>query len=285
MILNGFLAIIKILAGVLGKSSALISDAVNSISDVLTNVVVMIFGRMSRKEKDAVHPYGHEKFDSMVSVFVGVFIIITAFEIGKGAVTTLYDYFANGTTIATPKLAALIVAASTILIKELMYRFTIKASRKAESTALEAIAFDNRSDELASLGALIGIGGALLGFVFLEPVASIVICLFVARVGIRIIKEGVSQVIDQSADEETISRIRDVSLRIKEIRRLDDLKTRMFGMKLYVDIEISVDRDLPLWQAHAVAQRLHDDLESQFPEIKHCMVHVNPYSPDQNEPE
>ncbi|HRX92233.1 MAG TPA: cation transporter, partial [Candidatus Izemoplasmatales bacterium] len=92
MILNGFLAIIKILAGVLGKSSALISDAVNSISDVLTNVVVMIFGRMSRKEKDAVHPYGHEKFDSMVSVFVGVFIIITAFEIGKGAVITLYDY-------------------------------------------------------------------------------------------------------------------------------------------------------------------------------------------------
>jgi len=285
MIMNGFLAVIKILAGIFGKSSALISDAINSISDVLSNLMVMIFGRFSRKEKDAGHPYGHEKFDSMVSVFVGFFIIVTAYEIGKSAVNSLYGYFAEGTPIETPKLAALIVAFSTIVIKELMYRFTKKSSKKANSQALKAIAYDNRSDELASFGALLGIGGAMFGLLYLEPIASLVICLFVARVGFKAIKDGTSQVVDQAADQATIDRIMAAAEEIKEIKRIDDLKTRMFGMKLYVDIEISVDRNLPLWKAHAIAQELHDRLEKQFPNIKHCMVHENPYDETSEEPE
>jgi len=277
MILNGFLATIKIIAGVIGHSTAIISDSVNSLSDVLTNLVVMVFGRFSRKEKDDSHPYGHEKFDSMVSVFVGVFIIITAFEIGRGAATMLYDYFVNDTEIVKPGYIALIVAVATIIIKEVMYQFTKKSSKKARSQVLEAMAMDNRSDELASLGAVIGIGGAILGWVFLEPVASIVICFFIARVGYRIIRQGVSQVVDQAASEEVLNEIRAIVAENQEIIAIDDLKTRMFGMKLYIDIEIAVAANLSLARAHTISHQLHDEIEKRMPTVKHCMVHVNPF--------
>ncbi len=278
LFLNGFLAVIKIIAGVVGHSPAMISDSVNSLSDVLTNLSVMIFGRFSRKEKDASHPYGHEKFDSMVSVFVGVFIIITAFEIGKGAVTMLYDYFVNGVQIVEPGIIALIVAISTIIIKEVMYRLTKIGAKKASSQALKAIAMDNRSDELASLGAVIGIGGAILGFVYMEPIASLVICLFIARVGLKIIKDGFEQVVDQAACEETLDLIKAVVAENKNILRIDDLKTRMFGMKLYVDIEIAVQASLSLSDAHKISHQLHDEIEKRLPNVKHCMVHVNPFT-------
>ncbi|MBN2696255.1 MAG: cation transporter, partial [Bacilli bacterium] len=178
--------------------------------------------------------------------------------------------------IVEPKLVALIVALATIFIKELMYHLTIKASKKARSQALAAIALDNRSDVFASLGALIGIGGAMLGFVFLEPLASLVICLFIARLGFRIIKQSFGQVVDEAACEETITKIEAIAKSIEGVISIDDLKTRMFGMKLYIDIEIAVDRNISLSQAHAISHKVHDAIEQQIPEVKHCMVHVNP---------
>ncbi|MBU1145048.1 MAG: cation diffusion facilitator family transporter [Firmicutes bacterium] len=277
MLLNGFLAVIKIIAGVLGNSTAMISDAVNSISDVLTNLVVMISGKFSRKGIDDSHPYGHEKFDSMVSVLLGVAIIITAFEIGKAAVIIIYNYAVYGDEITPPKLIALIVAISTIVIKEGMYRFTKINAKKSRSSSLNAQALDHRSDELASFGAVIGIGGSMLGVAFLEPVASIVICFFVLRVGFQIIKVGFSQVVDQSADEEIILQIKKIVLDNPQVKGLDDLKTRMFGMKLYVDLEISVDQSLSILEAHKIADMIHDQIEELVPDVKHCMIHVNPH--------
>lgn len=276
MILNAFLAVIKIFAGIFGKSSALISDSVNSISDIMTNVVVMVSGKFSHKGRDDDHPYGHEKYDALVSVLLGVAILITAFEIGKRAVIVLYDFIRYGTDIDEPKIIALVVALATIGIKEFMFHFTKSAAKKSHSSSLNAQAYDHRSDELASLGAFIGIGGSMLGLHFLEPVASLFITFFVARVGFNIIKEGIAQVVDQAADNETIEQIQSIIYSHKEVINIDEMRTRQFGMKLYVDLEIQVDRNLTLCQAHEIAEKIHDHVEESFDNVLHCMIHVNP---------
>ncbi len=276
MVMNGFLAVIKVIAGILGNSMAIISDAINSISDVLTNIVVIISGKFSRKGMDRDHPYGHEKYESMVSMLLGVAIIVTAFEIGREAISVLYQYFALGTDITQPKLVALIVAGMTIVIKEFMFHFTKKNAKLSHSSALFAQALDHRSDELASFGALLGIGGSMLGYVFLEPIASLVICLFVGRIGFKIIKSGISQVVDESAPDEIVKEIKDIIRSNKEVLSIDELKTRQFGMKIYVDLEISLDEVLSLQDAHEIAERVHDQIEENMEDVIHCMIHVNP---------
>ncbi|MBU0997047.1 MAG: cation diffusion facilitator family transporter [Firmicutes bacterium] len=276
MMINGFLAVIKIIAGIIGNSMAIISDAVNSISDVVTNVVVIISGKFSRKGKDHDHPYGHEKYESMVSMLLGVAILVTAFEIGREAVSVLYRYFVQGVDITEPKLVALIVALATILIKEFMFHFTKRNAKLAHSSALHAQALDHRGDELASFGVVIGIGGSMLGFVFLEPIASLVICLFVGRLGFKIIKDGISQVVDESAPVEILKEMKEIIRSNKEVLSIDELKTRQFGMKLYVDLEISLDGKLSLYEAHEIAEKVHDQIEEKMEDVIHCMIHVNP---------
>ncbi len=277
MLANGLLAVLKLAAGLLGNSTAMVTDAVNSLSDVVTNLAVMIVGRMSRKEKDEGHPYGHEKFDAMIAVFIGMALVITAFEIGKYAIRMLYDFFVNSVPIATPKPLALIAAVVTIVVKEAMYHLTKRNAVKARSAALHAIALDNRSDVLATSGALIGIGGAMLGLVYLEPLAAILICLFITRLAFKIIKGGFSQVVDEAADQNTVAQIETLVMADPDVKRIDDLKTRQFGMKTYVDIEIAVAKNLSLAAAHKIAHRIHDEVEKRIIGVKHCMVHVNPY--------
>jgi cation diffusion facilitator family transporter len=275
--INLLLAIGKILAGVFGQSIAILTDAVNSLSDVLTNLVVMIVGRFSRKATDESHPYGHEKFESMVSVMIGVVLMITAFEIGKYSVNRLYEYLFHQVPIAAPMFVALWVGLATIVIKEFLYHYTKHRANKSHSSALSAMAMDHRSDVLASSGVVIGVGGAMLGYVYLEPIAAIIICFFIVRVGYRTIKAGFSQVVDQAADPATVSLIEEVVMRNPKVRMIDDLKTRMFGMKLYVDLEVSLDRTLSLEASHCIAHEIHDAVEKALPEVKHIMVHVNPY--------
>ncbi|MFH0993050.1 MAG: cation diffusion facilitator family transporter [bacterium] len=275
-LLNFFLAVMKIIAGIVGKSTAILSDAVNSAGDVATSIAVMISGAFARKEKDADHQYGHEKYESMASVFIGVALIITAFEIGKAAVTSIYGFLFLGETIAEPGIIALVAAILTIAIKESMYIFTKRAAKSAASPALNAMAWDHRSDEFSALGVVIGIVGARLGVTILEPIASIIICFLIIRVAFKIINTGLSQVVDQAADEQTVEMIKALVLGHEGVVRIDELKTRMFGLKLYVDLEIAVAHHLSLSEAHRIAEEIHDSIEAKIPDIKHCMIHVNP---------
>ncbi len=279
MLINSILAVAKMVAGILGNSAVLISDAVNSIGDIATNIVVYVSAIFSRKESDSDHPYGHEKYDSIISIFLGFAIIITAYIVGRAAIITLYDLLVNGIAIASPAWYALIVAAATILVKELLFRKTKKDALKAKSSALMAQAWDHRSDTIASFGAVIGISGALMGWGFLDPVASIVIALFILRMGIKIVLSGISQVVDKSADEEIEEQIKQIVFKHTDVRSLDDIKTRMFGMKLYVDLEIGMDFSFTLERAHEVAEEIHDEIENQVSGVLHCMIHINPYYP------
>jgi cation diffusion facilitator family transporter len=242
--------------------------------------VVYISAIFSRREKDKDHPYGHEKYDSVISIFLGIAILYTAYEVGRAAIEKLYDFFVNGTAIPSPAWYTIIVAFVTIVVKELLFRKTKKDAKLAKSSALLAQAWDHRSDTIASFGAALGIAGVWLGFGFLDPIISIVIAVFILRLGIKIINSGINQVVDQAADDLTVEKIKEIADKYKEVKSIDEIKTRKFGMKMYADLEIGLDYSLTLEAAHNIAEQLHDEIEQKIPDILHCMIHVNPYYKD-----
>lgn len=273
---NSFLAVIKLLGGILGNSSVLITDAINSISDIATNIVVYVSAKFSKKEKDQTHPYGHDKFDSMISIFLGVALIITAIEVGKNAFTSLYDIVFNNATIVEPEFYTIIIVFVTLALKEFMYRKTKVDAIKANSQALLAQAWDHRSDTITSFGALIGIVGAMFGVAYLDPIASIFIVFFILKLGYKIVKTGVSQVVDESADETQVIQIKKIVMSNENVKSIDEIKTRLFGVKYYVDLEIGLDSKLSLIEAHRIAESIHDEIENNMADVIHCMIHVNP---------
>ena len=276
---NGFLAIIKLVGGILGNSSVLITDAINSIGDIATNLVVFVSAKFSKREKDDSHPYGHDKFDSMISIFLGVALIITAFEVGKNAFVKLYEVIFNDLIIAAPAWYTILIVFITLIVKEFLYRKTKVDAKKANSQALLAQAWDHRSDTLTSIGALVGILGAIFNLGFLDPIASLFILFFILKLAIKVIKTGVSQVVDASADDEQIQSIKKIVKSNTNVISIDEIKTRMFGVKYYVDLEISLDKNLSLEEAHLIAETVHDEIEDKLSGVIHCMIHVNPGKP------
>jgi len=274
IIVNLLLAAFKFIAGILGRSGAMISDAVHSSSDVLGSLIVIVGVRMSEKPSDQDHPYGHERMESVASLILAGILTAAGLSIGKEAVLSVV----HGTylTDPAPGLLALVAAAVSIVVKEALFWYTWLNAKKIRSSALKAEAWHHRSDALSSVGALIGIGGALLGVRVMEPIASAVICLFILKVALDIFREAVDNMVDHACDAETEEAIRGCVSRQNGVVRVDQIRTREFGRKIYVDLEIAVDGDMPLKEAHDIAQRVHDAVETSFPEVKHIMVHVNP---------
>ena len=171
---------------------------------------------------------------------------------------------------------ALAAAILSILIKEWMYWYTRKAAKKINSGALMADAWHHRSDALSSIGAFVGILGARMGYPILDPLASVVICLFIGKAASDIFRDAIDKMVDKSCDPETLGKMRSIILEQPGVQNIDLLQTRLFGPKIYVDIEIAADGNLTLREGHEIAQRVHDAMEKEFPLVKHCMVHVNP---------
>ena len=271
---NSALSIFKFLAGILAHSGAMISDAVHSASDVVSSIIVIIGVRISGREPDKDHPYGHERFECVAALLLAMILAVVGAEIGISAINTIRNSDTEG--IKVPETLALIAAIVSIVAKEAMFWYTIAAAKKIKSTALKAEAWHHRSDALSSIGALIGIGGAMLGAPILEPIASIVICLFIFKVAFDIFKNAIDQMVDHRCDDETEDALRKCATAVEGVLGVDMLNTRMFGARVYVDIEIRVDGELKLTDAHEIAERVHDAVETKFPEVKHVMVHVNP---------
>ncbi len=271
---NLLLSVFKMFAGILAHSSAMISDAVHSASDVFSTFIVIIGFRLSAKKADKEHPYGHERMECAASIVLAVILLITGLEIGRSAIDTLTSGSVGD--IVIPGTLALVAAVVSIIVKELMYRYTIYYAKSINSGALKADAWHHRSDSLSSVGALIGIGGAKLGFPVLEPIACLVICIFIIKASVDIFKDAIDKMVDKSCDDETEQKMKELIGQEQGVAALVSLHTRMFGSKIYVDAVISVDGKLTLKDAHEIAERLHDDIEAQFPEVKHCMVHVDP---------
>ncbi|MFO7969721.1 MAG: cation diffusion facilitator family transporter [Candidatus Izemoplasmatales bacterium] len=273
---NSILAVAKLIGGIFGNSAVLIADAVNSVGDIATNIVVYISAKFSKKDKDKDHPYGHERFDSMVSIFLGLALLITAYLLGKNSVIRLYDVVINNETLARPMWYTWVIALITIVIKELLFRKTTIDAKKAKSQSLMAQAWDHRADTITSFGAVVGIVGVIFGVYFIDPLISIIISLFILRLGFKIIKAGISQVVDESADEEQVKRIKELVMSNENVISIDEIKTRMFGLSFYVDLEISLDGNLSLEEAHAISEDIHDLIEKEMSDVIHCMIHVNP---------
>ena len=269
---NIFLAFIKIIAGILGKSSVMIADGLHSASDIITSMGVLIGNYISSKPFDKEHNYGHEKAETMVSFLLSIILVGVALSIGYEASKSLF----NIEGIAIPTLLPLVVSIISILIKEYQYRITIRIAKKINSPALKADAWHHRSDALSSIAAFVGIGGAMLGFKILEPLASIVVALFVCKVGYDILKNAVNELMDVSIDETYENEIKKIAQLTEGVMNLGSLRTRKHGASAYVDLVICVDGKLTVTSGHDIATNLEKKIQNDINIVKGITVHVEP---------
>ena len=271
---NVILSVLKLFAGIFAHSGAMVSDAVHSASDVFSTIVVIIGIRISSKKSDKEHPYGHERMECVAAIVLATILAVTGLGIGYGAVGKILSRdYAN---IEIPGIMALFAAILSIAVKEGMYWYTRINAKKIDSSALMADAWHHRSDALSSVGALIGITGARLGFPICDAVASLCICFFIAKAAYDIFKDAVDKMVDKACDEEMENELKNCALAQEGVLGVDLLRTRVFGNKIYVDLEIRADGDESLREAHSIAERVHDSIEEEFAKVKHIMVHVNP---------
>lgn len=271
---NLVLSFFKLAAGFIAHSGAMVSDAIHSASDVFSSLVVIVGVRISSKASDKEHPYGHERMECVAAIILATILCITGIGIGYSALMNIIH--GNYENLSVPGRLALVAAVVSIATKEAMFWYTRNYAKKIDSSALMADAWHHRSDAFSSVGALIGIAGARLGFPVADSVASLVICIFIEKAAYEIFMDAVDKMVDSACDEETERAMREEVLSQEGVLGVDLLRTRMFGSKIYVDIEISADGNKTLREAHEIAERVHDSIEEQFPKVKHIMVHVNP---------
>ena len=272
---NLLLSLFKLLAGILAHSGAMISDAIHSASDVGSTFVVIVGVNLSSKKSDKEHQYGHERMECVSSIILSGLLLATGIGIGMNGIENIIKS-TSGASIAIPGTLALIAAVVSIVVKEWMFWYTRSAAKKINSGALMADAWHHRSDALSSIGAFVGILGARLGYPILDPIASIVICVMIAKASIDIFRDAIDKMVDHSCDAKMEESMKREILKVPGVRRVDLLKTRLFGSKMYVDIEIAADGNISLFDAHDIAENVHHTIENKFKDVKHCMVHVNP---------
>ena len=273
---NVLLSAFKLFAGIFGKSGAMVSDAVHSLSDVFATLIAYIGVRLSQRQEDTEHPYGHERLECVAALILGLILAGTGLGIGSSGIRKI---FFERAALETPTLLPLIAAVVSILVKEGMFRYTMHYAEKLDSAAFRADAWHHRSDALSSVGSFIGIGMARLGFPIMDPIASLVICVLILKVAFDIIRDAITKMLDTSCSDDYEQKLRRFVEEQPGVEGVDLLHTRQFGNKVYVDLEIAVNRDLSLGDAHAIAERVHSGVEQNFPNVKHVMIHVNPADP------
>lgn len=279
IIANALLSAFKLFAGIFAHSQALISDAAESFSDIFSSLIVIWGVKFACKEADKEHPYGHDRYESVAAIVLSVLIFGVGLGIGYAGIQKIIAVNTQG--LQKPGVLALVAALATIAIKEGMYWYVRINAMRIESSILLAEAKHHRSDAISTIGTLAGIIGARLGILVLDPIASIITCLFILKIAIEIFSEAIKKMTDHSTDEDFTSAVSELILSQAEVVSIDQIKTRLFGDKIYIDIEIGVDGELTFKQAHDIAHRVHDKIENSFPKVKHCMVHVNPVGDDE----
>lgn len=281
IIVNLLLSIFKFFAGIFAHSGAMLSDAVHSASDVFSTFIVIIGVKISSKAADENHQYGHERLECVAAIILAMFLGATGIGIGYTGLGKILSRDYNN--LVVPELLAMIAAIISIVVKEGMYWYTKIAAKKINSSALMADAWHHRSDALSSIGSFIGIFGARMGYPILDPIASVIICIFIIKAAFDIFKDSIRKLTDESCDESTVKEMENVVIQQEGVESLDDIRTRKFASKIYVDIEIGVDGNKKLVDAHSIAEKVHYAIEKNFQDVKHCMVHVNPFEVIQNE--
>ena len=274
---NVALTAFKFIAGTVGHSNAMVSDAIHSFSDVASSIIVIIGVVIAAKPKDNLHQYGHERFECAASIILAVLLFMTgAWESYHG----IHSLITGGyKTAESPTYLALIAAGVSILVKEIMFWYTYKTAKTLDSVSLKADAWHHRSDSLSSIGSLLGVGAAMIFATnIFDDIAALIICLFIFKVAISIFVEAIDKMVDKSCPEEFILGVKNVLSEIDGVLSVDEVKTRVFGTRIYVDVEIGAYENLSLKEAHKIAEAAHIAIENYDEKVKHCMVHVNPVS-------
>ena len=269
---NVLLAGFKLAAGIMGNSSAMISDAVHSLSDVFATFVAYLGVILSMKPEDENHPYGHERIECVASLILGLILAVTGFGIGYTGIQKIISH----EDLVIPTMLPLIAAVVSIVVKEVMFWYTMIYAKKLNSSAFKADAWHHRSDALSSVGSFIGIGLAMIGFPIMDPIASLVICLFILKVAYDISRDALDKMLDTSCDKDFEENLRTFIEDQPGVEHIDLLHTRQFGNKIYIDLEIAAQRDISLVEAHEIAESVHNSVENKYPNVKHIMIHVNP---------
>lgn len=272
IIWNIILTLIKILGGVVGKSNAMIADGLHSASDIISSLGVLIGNKIARTPHDKEHNYGHEKAETLVSFLLSMLLIYVALTISFNGVNSLLHL----ENVQVPTFLPLIISVISIGIKEYQYRITIKVAKKINSPSLKADAWHHRSDALSSVAAFIGIGGSLLGFKALDPIATVIVGLFVAKVGLDIFKEAINELMDYSIDEKDESQIVSIANSTEGVLNIGELRTRKHGSMAYVDLTICVNKDLTVLEGHEIANKLEISILEELQIVKGITVHVEP---------
>lgn len=278
IIVNGILSAFKFAAGIIASSRSMVSDAIHSAGDLVSTIIVMVGIHASSKDRDRSHQYGHEKIESVAGIILSVLLCMTGFSIGLDGAKRLI----SGEDMPIPGVLAMWAAIISIVVKEIMYRVTISVRKKTGSSALAADAWHHRSDAFSSIGSFAGILRSRAGFAAGDSIACIVICFFILKASYDIFKEAMDKLVDKSADPETQEKMKNAILSCNGVISLDQLRTRLFGNGIYVDVEISADGNLSLFQRHEIAEAVHASIESGFENVRHCMVHVNPALKEKN---
>ena len=275
---NVVLLLFKFVAGIVGHSAAMVADAVHSLSDFVTDVIVLVFVHISGKPKDKSHDYGHGKYETLAMTVIGLALLVVAIGIVYSGMTKIIDW-ANGTDLEAPGMLALWAALLSIVLKESVYRYSMVKARELNSQAVEANAWHHRSDALSSLGTAIGIGGAIfLGrrWTVLDPIASVVVGMFIVKVAIDLLRRGIGDLMEQSLPDAVEEEMLQMVEAIPGVVEPHDLRTRRIGNHYAIELHIRMDGDMSLRESHDKASEVEDMLRNRYGEDTHVAVHVEP---------
>lgn len=277
---NVVLLLFKFVAGIVGHSAAMIADAVHSLSDFVTDIIVLVFVRISGKPTDKSHEYGHGKYETLATTLIGLALLIVAVGIVYSALTKIIAW-AEGGTLEAPGMLALWAALLSIILKEAVFHYSMVQARKLKSQAVEANAWHHRSDALSSIGTAIGIGGAIfLGerWTVLDPMAGIIVGLFIIKVAIDLLRNGIGDLMEHSLPDEVESEILQLAGSIPGVTEPHDLHTRRIGNHYAIELHILMDDDISLREAHNKSEEVENILREHYGKETHISVHVEPKS-------
>ena len=275
---NFVLLIIKFIAGIVGHSSAMIADAVHSLSDFVTDIIVIIFVRISGKPQDEGHDYGHGKYETLATAIIGIILLLVGIGIAVNSTNSIIDFY-QGKELEAPSILALIAAFVSILSKEVLYQYTVFKGKKLNSKAVIANAWHHRSDAFSSIGTLIGIGGAIyLGanWRVLDPIAAFIVSLFIVKVSIELIKPCIDELLEKSLPKEMEDKILNIILSYSEVSSPHHLRTRYIGNNIAIEVHIRMDGAMTLKDAHEITKRMETSLKDEFGPDTHIGIHMEP---------
>lgn len=275
---NLLLLIFKFVAGLLSNSAAMIADAIHSLSDFLTDIVVMVFVRISSKEEDENHHYGHGKFETLATVIIGIVLVAVGLGIMKNGIISIIEVY-NGKTLESPGVIALIAAIISIIAKEFLYRYTVIKGKKLNSPSVIANAWHHRSDAFSSIGTTLGIGGAILlgnKWTILDPIAAVIVSIFILKVAYQLTKVGLDELLERSLPKDIEKKITDIILSFNEVSSPHHLRTRRIGKSYSIDVHIRMNGNMCLHDAHKVTVDIEKKLKEELNNDIFINIHMEP---------